>query len=66
MKCYSPSDFFFYLTVVCGDKSEERIIREDKGKTVDDIHTECSPKAVQLVDMTGRNTGEYCFSGSLD
>lgn len=65
MKCYSPSDFFFYLTV-SSDKSEERMIREDKGKTVDDVHKECSPKTVQLVDMTDRNTGEYCFSGSLD
>lgn len=61
-------DLFFYLTVT-GDKSEEGNIREDMGKTVDDDPEECSPKAVQLADMTDgsqRNTGEYCFSGSLD
>lgn len=44
-----------------GANMEERNIWEDKGKTVDDDHKECSPKADQLADMTDgsqRNTGK--------
>lgn len=56
--------------MVTGDKSEERNIQEgalpkhssqDKGKTADDDHKECSPKVVQLADLTDgsqRNTGQ--------